>query len=219
MIILEGTGLERIQMEIVLLLTAQLPEMLAAYQQSWSGYDHSVEMALGDADFGAFTIEPPVNLYPGHRESMISMPKDQYPCISCFAYNWVRDSDSDGDQYESGTASVYVEGIVKADTEGVVNRAVQRYAEATHRVILSSRTINGIVFEVPTPSLTIYDEVDRPIGKASDDSFADGTGPVWWWQAFRLDYRLSTHNNFGGLQGGFGAPGGVTDPSLVGGTY
>jgi len=216
---LRGIALERIQAEVMLLLQAKLPDELVRISQAYSGYDQRIAAQLSDAELGPMNLEPPVSYFPGHKASAIGLPKEQYPIVYGMAYRSVRDALRDADQYDARLSYMYVEGIVKAETQGVVNRAVQRYAEAVHNVVSDSGNVNGIVHEVPVPEITIYDEQDRPSGGATSDGFVDGSGDVWWWQGFRLEWAFPTMHTFGGRQTKPLPADGLEDAALPAGTF
>lgn len=215
-IVLRGMGLERIQAEVTMVLASGLGAELDRMSQQLSGWDHFVATQLGNSELAPFHLEHPVTYFPGHRRSMIDQPKESYPIVTVLAYNFRRDPERDGDQYDAGIVSTYVEGIVKGATEGIVNRAVQRTAEACHNVLKDSLNVNGCVSEVPVPGATIYDEVDRPVGTDPDGGFADGSGDVWWWQAFRLNYEFPTVHTLHGVNTPPAPQEGVSQDTLVG---
>jgi hypothetical protein len=218
-LIIQGLGLELIQGEMCLVLQNGLLNELPRLSSAYSGWDLSLSQQLQNEQLEPMHLEQPAGFFPGHRRSMINLPKEMYPCISTMAYQSSRNAAEDGDQYEGNQVTVYIEGIVKGETEGEVNRAVQRYAEACHNVLVDSRTINNCVSSVPPPTVTIYDEVDRTEGQALGDGFNDAAGSVWWWQAFRLQYTLFTLHTYRGSQTMPVPPDGIRQSLLPAGTY
>jgi hypothetical protein len=90
------------------------------------------------------------------------------------------------DQIDVYRDNLFVEIMVKAtqdEGEEIVNRRVQRTAEAVNICILRNETLNGIVAGFDTaPTLRLSDVFTRKERTAY--------GPEWFWQGARLEYAV-----------------------------
>jgi hypothetical protein len=189
-------GLERIAREIQILLINNLNTALDVEDAKWTTLDQELNEALliPYVKCTSDHVETK-NFYVGHKPSLIEAPVE-YPNVSVMAYQNVPSRDQ-GDQYEGNTITAFIESMViegpypqepdgafNREAEDVVNRKVQRMLEAIHNVIVSNRTLGGIVFEITGPPTVIVTECLRR-------REGPGSGPDYYWQMVRLEYTVN----------------------------
>lgn len=136
------------------------------------------------------------NIHMGHRPSLIDAPADEYPSIAVMTYLSNQSPRNLGlDHAREAALTVSIECLVKAgpyddddrgisDGEEIVNRRVQRTAEAIQQVMLAKRELSGYELPDSTEPIISWGEVF-----AKADLSDDSAGPRrFYWQGVRLQY-------------------------------
>lgn len=182
-----STGLEEIGREACLILIEEINDELEAQETSWHTKDKEFAAARGVAYEPIFLEKiQPSNIHHGHRPSLIEAPITEYPNLSIMAYT-SDVSDDDMDQVAKHENIMFVELMCKAtsqehtDPEELLNRRVDRTADAVVAVINRNKNLNGKVDP--------FDDAPRvSISNIFSRSEFTGSGPTFIWQGARLDY-------------------------------
>jgi hypothetical protein len=185
MLLDEGTGLQELGRGVFTTLFAELNDQLVVEEERWVEADEELATLL-ERDYEPVTIEPipTENWHLGMRMTLVEAPVESYPNICVMAYD-ARDAGDDAqlDHADVFNDLVFVEVMVKAETEALANDRCQRTADAVVKVLRRNRTLDGLVVEIPTrPRVVISDLFPR----RSDA----GAGDLWWWQGARIDYTV-----------------------------
>lgn len=189
-------GMERVTREVIVLLTNNLGAALDTEDAKWVTLDQQLATLLHTDYVKCVSDKPsPENFHPGHRPSLIEAPIEGFPNVSAMAYQSLASSDI-GDQYEGSKITLFIEAMVidgpydpqttgfQVQGEDLVNRKVQRMAEAIHNVMISNRTLGGIVFEINDVPIVLVTECMR----RREDL---GHGADYFWQMVRFEYRIN----------------------------
>lgn len=194
-------GMERIAREVIVLLSDNLSAALDAEDAKWATLDQQLAAKL-QVEYSSCVSNKvkASNFYPGHRPSLIEASIDKYPNVSAMAYQSVSSTDV-GDQYEGSKITLFIESMVidgpyESQTTGfspkgedLINRKVQRMSEAIHNVMISNRTLGGIIFEISdTPLVMVTECMRRREGL--------GTGADYYWQMVRFEYKINKISAF-----------------------
>lgn len=188
-------GLERIAREALVLLVNNLNTELEAEDAKWVQLDKDLAAELGIKPVSCISNKVKnENFYMGHRPSLIEAPVEKYPNVCAMAYRSAKSGDQ-GDQYEGHQIRLYIEAMVvdgpyaqaqELDRKGedLVNRKVQRMTEAIHNVMVSNRTLGGIVLE-------LHDVPSAEVSECFRRRQTKGHGNDYYWQMVRLDYNVN----------------------------
>lgn len=195
-----GTNLEPLQRALLLQLKANVNDKLDELNEFWKPKDEELAAALG-YEYVDSTCEHIAVFSDGHRPSFIDAPIENYPNISVMAYH-AEPSPEQFDQADSYSNTAFVELIVKSqtfedddlkvreDAETVVNRRVQRTADAVQRSVSLDPTLGGTIFTLQNPpTVDITDVFIRR------EDVKKG-GDKWAWQLARLEWKATTYSNF-----------------------
>lgn len=192
LLVTQGFGLERIAREAFILLYQNLNDQLLIEQSAWTTLDTELASVRSLA-YQPIDLEPiePENFHLGHKPSLLEAPVDKYPAVAVSCYR-VRKGQEDLDQLDIYRNNMFIETFCRAtedeeneelEAEELVNRRILRTTEAINHVILSYRTLNGLVQEIPDP----------PEANISDCFIRKeraGTGKQWFWQGARIEYEI-----------------------------
>lgn len=178
-------GLEQIQRAALVQLIANTNDYIAQVEEFMTSSDIEVATLTG-MDYVPTEIERIAqgHFYEGHRPSLISAPVTNYPNLAVMAFQAQPGSDGELDQFDTYTDQLVIEIMVKAiENEEIVNRRIQRTAEAVNMAIMVDTTLGGVVtgFEGP-PSLDLTDVFTRK----EKTSY----GSHWYWQGARIEYAV-----------------------------
>jgi hypothetical protein len=187
-------GMERCARQVLLVLSAELNAELDAQAAAWASLDQELATARG-LDYVPADLEHvlPGNFVPGHRPSLLEASVDNYPNVSVMGYRKrPGGGDQDMDLYWGVNATVAVELMVKAgpyskdDVSGageeLVNRRVQRTAEAALNVLARHPNLDGIVEQITSPPVAGITDVFVRTELGSDNK--------WFWQAARIELSI-----------------------------
>lgn len=192
-----STGLERIAREATLVLLDELNDELTVVQDAWAPLD--VELAT-KMSVTPVAVElqhfEPSHFHLGNRQSIVEAPVGDFPMISIMAYNATPGEPGEQfDQADNYADNLYVEIFCNAEdvldgdnnvimtAEDLVNRRIQRSAEAVTAVLRRNLSLNGLVLPAnKLPSVNISDVFAR--------KEKQGRGRVWWWQGCRIEYVI-----------------------------
>lgn len=186
-------GSERIGYETLLLLINNLNDALEAEDVKWNTLDQSLAQAI-EIDWIPCTSNPikKHNFYLGHRPSLIEASIHEYPNVSVMADQAMPSSDQ-GDWYEGFQIRLWIEAMVidgpydqkmkgyERAGEDLCNRKAQRVMEALHNVLVSNRTLSGIIEPITDPPRAF---LSNCIVRSEDTSY----GSDYFWQMARLEY-------------------------------
>jgi len=191
-------GLERIARETLILLIDSVNSNIVSIQTEWDSLDSELATKRSVAHTPV-TIEPIEleNFHLGHKPSLIEAPVDKYPNIAVFADRAKTHLDQP-DQLHIYLDNMYIELMCRAtedeqteelEAEELLNRRVLRTVDAVNNTILSDRTLNGLVQEIPNPP-------DASISDVFLRSERVGTGKMWFWQGARIEYQVTKPSTF-----------------------
>lgn len=166
------------------LLIVMKDNLNLAIDQVWT------EMAMEDTVFYAAlgttvpeTPKPyPVSFYLGHHPTILEHDVEDYPNITCVAYDHASVNDLGADQYEVVGNRAYVEAFVLHADESTVNRLAWRYAKALHRVIDQYKDLDDRKIEPVTTS------PDVQVSNAAARRGQQFTSDIVYIQGCRLEY-------------------------------
>lgn len=188
-------GTERISYEVLTLMINNINTALATEDAKWLTLDQSLSTLLGINFVQCVSnqIQKP-NFFLGHRPSLIEAPVENYPNLAVMADVAIPSSDI-GDHWEGFNVRLFIEGMVIDGpytdlTEGYVrtgedlcNKKAQRMMEAIHNIMITNRTLNGIIEEInETPRVFLSNCFVR-----SEDT---SSGSEFYWQMLRLEYNI-----------------------------
>ena len=178
-------GIEPIQRAAFRQLFAGLNSALAQMALFMDLSDHEIATLQGQT-YEPTVLEPvePANFYEGHRPSLINAPIDKYPNCSVMA-NQATPAPADFiDQADAYRCNLFVEVMAKTiDSEEVVNRRVQRMAEAVNITMMVDQSLGGVVTSFDSPPVVVVGDVFVRKEKTS-------YGAEWLWQGARLEYAV-----------------------------
>jgi hypothetical protein len=125
------------------------------------------------------------NFYRGHNPSLIEAPLERYPNVAVDADRASSSGNDDIDQGSMQGLSLYIEFMVKSEKdEGEVSDRAMRMLDAINAVMMSNRTLGGVVNEISdTPTSQLSDVFVR----SGDTSY----GENWFWRGGRIEYEIS----------------------------
>lgn len=175
------------------------PIQRAAFKQLYEGLNGALaQMALfmdfSDQEIATLrgqvyeptVLEPvtPENFYEGHRPSLINAAIDKYPNCSVMANQATPAALDLIDQADAYRCNLFVEVMAKTtDSEEVVNRRVQRMAEAVNITMMTDQSLGGVVTAFDGPPVVVVGDVFVRKEKTS-------YGAEWLWQGARLEYAV-----------------------------
>lgn len=175
------------------------PIQRAAFRQLYDGLNGALsqmalfmdrsdeEMAtLRGAVYEPTVLEPidPTNFYEGHRPSLINAAIEKYPNCSVMANQATPATLDLIDQADAYRCNLFVEVMAKTtDSEEVVNRRVQRMAEAVNITMMTDQSLGGVVTAFDGPPVVVVGDVFVRKEKTS-------YGAEWLWQGARLEYAV-----------------------------
>ncbi len=181
-------GLEDLQRAAFFVFYENFNNILLEVQAYWLPRDRIFDHRTGRTTAG-ITLEPIKgnNFHEGHKPSLVKSGPEAYPNIAVFANQGVPSSESGQfDQMQSWSDSMLVEIMVKGADEDVVNRRIQRTAEAAILCIRQNPTLGGACTGMEeAPSLAISD-VFAIHGDARDE----GTGARLIWQGAQITWSI-----------------------------
>lgn len=189
-----SVGLELVQLEAFAVLYENLNDALEQSQARGDAVEARLEELFGEApdpvvlelvDKTPRASDPGGNFYLGHRASLINAPIEQYPNVSVVADDITPDPLLDFDQGSAYRDRLRIEFMVKSIVgEDEVNKRVQRMLDAINAVMMSNRSLNGVVPEGLTLSRGF-------IGNVFPREAQTSYGDRWFWQGGRLDYVVT----------------------------
>lgn len=198
MSILAGTeiGMERIAREALVTLVNELNDAIDVEDAKWASLDAELANKLGLPFRPCKTNHVRKdNFYMGHRPSLIEADFDYYPNVAVMIASAVKGADP-LDQLESNRLTMWIEAMAvdgpytqkhknfEREAEDLVNRKVQRMAEAIHAVLNSNRTFGGVIFEIEGISNASVSNCERRRNPG-------GSGDEFYWQMLRLEYTIN----------------------------
>lgn len=195
-----GTGLEELQRAMLVHLHANVDGILDELNEKWKPLDEELSETL-ELEHVDSPCEHIAVFSDGHRPSFIEAPIDNYPNVSVMAYR-AEPAPEQWDQGDTFSDTVYVELLVKSptfseeeqdsktDAESIVNRRVQRTADAVQRAVADDPTLGGSSYTLQAPpTVDITDVFVRR------ESVKTG-GDKWLWQAARLEWKSTKYSSF-----------------------
>ncbi len=132
---------------------------------------------LDEAYFAAINEEVPrtpkyhpVKFFLGHHPSILERPATDYPNVTTVAHQH-RSAGDEGDQYEVVNNTIYSEAFLLYAEEDALDRMVQRYARAMHRVVSSFPQLSNVEIEPidQTPNVDVSVATARRLEEFKDD--------------------------------------------------
>jgi hypothetical protein len=189
------TQLEEVARAMLLTLTTALPQALTDVAAVMADEDAVYYAALGEP-VPDTPLPPPAKWFEGHHPSILERPVDEFPNVTCMAYNHRSANDLAADQYEPFAYPVYVEAAVMHTDESTINRVAWRYAKALHRAVLYNDTLRTALPQVGADDSVVIQRAsqspDVAISNAAARRVSEFTDDVVFVQLVRLDtsYRL-----------------------------
>lgn len=188
-------GNERIYREALVILAGSLNAELSVQDAKWTTLDKDLA-ALLQIEYVACTSDKvqPQNFYPGHIPSLIMAPVSAYPNVSVMSDQVVPAPVFGSDHYNGARLPLIIESIVldgpytsdddfHRNGEELVNKKVQRMAEAIHAVIGDNPTLNGLVMPIVDEPRVIFSECFR---RSESTSY----GADYYWQGVNMTYQV-----------------------------
>jgi len=189
-------GLEDIQRAAFYVFFEGLNNALTEIAEYWVDRDAAFDTRVG-TKFAPVTLEtvPVMNFFEGHKPSLILGGPDDYPNLAVFAVQAAPTGESSQfDTMDSWFISLRVEIMVKAliDQEEIVNRRIQRMAEATVLCIRRNPALGGAVTGIDAaPSVIISDVFAvRSPGQGGGYQAQGGDGSQFVWQGAAITFRV-----------------------------
>ncbi len=186
-------GTERIAYEALMLLANNLNAAVDVEDAKWTALDQALatKLTIESVPCVSNNVEAK-NFFLGHRPSLIEASVEGYPNVSVMADQAMPSADQ-GDQYEGWQIRLWIEAMVidgpydplfegyERKGEDLCNRKAQRMIEAVHNVIVSNRTLNGVVEEISDPPRAF---LSNCFVRSDETSH----GSDYFWQMVRLEY-------------------------------
>lgn len=186
-------GCERIAYETLTLLINNLNTAVDTEDAKWTTLDQTLATNL-QIDYVACisnTVERR-NFFLGHRPTLIEAPIENYPNVAVMADQAMPSADQ-GDWYEGFQIRLWIEAMVidgpydplqvgyERKGEDLCNRKAQRMTEALHNVVISNKSLNGVVEEITDPPRAF---LSNCFVRSDETSH----GSDYFWQMVRLEY-------------------------------
>ena len=155
-----GVENEALARAVKTLLESDLPSALDTVETRWAATQ-------------AITLPDPVNVFIGHKPTVLELPSTSFPFVAVIVPN--REPDKGGEWgFQECAYNILIDYFVIAADEATVNLIVIRYAEAIVDVLQTQSIIGGRSQQNYEPLLTLSEAATRHlIGGTTGDAFKD----------------------------------------------